>query len=256
MGNLVKLIESRQNSEIKNIVALHERKHRRAQKRYIAQGLRVCSSLKQSGQTLQQLYATSGMLQEAQKLVSGHSITLVTDDVMEKISTTESPSGLLGIFLLPEPPKDKTLTSGVVLAQVTDPGNMGTLIRSCAAMGHKTVVIIEGTDAWSPKVVQASAGTIGMVNIITMSWPELVHAKRNTKLCALIVHGGKDPNRLDLRDTLLVVGNEASGIPAQWVADCDESLTLPMPGHAESLNAAIAGSIALYLSANIERNGS
>lgn len=231
-------------------MALHDRKNRRAQKRYIAQGLRVCASLLQSGQKLQHLYATSSMLDQAQKLVSDHAITLVTDEVMEKISTTESPSGLLGVFLLPEPPKDKTLTSGVVLAQVTDPGNMGTLIRSCAAMGHKTVVIIEGTDAWSPKVVQASAGTLGMVHIMCMSWSDLLAAKQNTKLYALIVDGGKNPNQLDFTDTLLVVGNEASGIPAQWIADCDETLTLPMPGHAESLNAAIAGSIALYLSAH------
>lgn len=220
-------------------------------KRYIAQGIRVCASLIQSGQKIQNLYVTRRMLDQARKLVADHYITIVNDEVMEKISTTESPSGLLGVFLLPEPLKNPRLTSGVVLARVTDPGNMGTLIRSCAAMGHKTVVIIEGTDAWSPKVVQASAGTIGMVNIIGMSWEELLEAKHNTKLCALIVHGGKKPTELDLTATLLVVGNEAQGIPAEWIADCDATLTLPMPGHAESLNAAIAGSIALYLSVHL-----
>lgn len=251
MGYLVKIIESRQNPEIKSIVALHERKNRVMHKRYIAQGIRVCASLIQSGQKIQNLYVTRRMLDQARKLVADHYITIVNDEVMEKISTTESPSGLLGVFLLPEPLKNPYLSSGVVLARVTDPGNMGTLIRSCAAMGHKTVVIIEGTDAWSPKVVQASAGTIGMVDIIGMSWAELLAAKHSTKLCALIVHGGKKPTELDLTTTLLVVGNEAQGIPTEWIADCDVTLTLPMPGHAESLNAAIAGSIALYLSAHI-----
>ena len=65
-------------------------------------------------------------------------------------------------------------TSGLVLAQISDPGNMGTLIRSGAAMGCSTVVIVEGTDPWGPKAVQASGGAIGKVHIIQTDWHELV----------------------------------------------------------------------------------
>ena len=60
---------------------------------------------------------------------------------------------------------------------------------------------------------------------------------------------GKHPNDVNLRDALLVVGSEAHGIPQDWVEQCDEKITLPMPGNFESLNAAVAGSIALYLAA-------
>ncbi len=243
----MKIIESRQNPEVKGIVALHERKNRMQRKLYIAQGLRTCSALIESGQKLKNLYVTYRMLDHARDLVDEKLITVVNDDVMDKISTTENPSGMLGIFALPEQPTTPSLSSGIVLARITDPGNMGTLIRSCAAMGHKTVVIIEGTDVWGPKVVQASAGTLGMMNIMTMSWQELVAAKQHTKLCALVVDNGKKPTEIDLTSTLLVVGNEGHGIPSEWLADCDTTLTLPMPGNAESLNAAIAGSIALYL---------
>jgi RNA methyltransferase, TrmH family len=124
---------------------------------------------------------------------------------------------------------------------------MGTLIRSCAAMNYKTVVCIKGTDPWSPKVVQASAGTIGMVNIFQVTWDELIQNKQNLNLCALVVSGGNKPQDIDLSNTLLVVGSEAHGIPDEWLGQCEQKLTLPMPGKTESLNAAVAGSIALYL---------
>ena len=182
----MKIIESRQNPEVKGIVALHERKNRLMRKAYIAQGLRTCTALIKAGQKLKNLYVTYRMLDHARDLVGEANVTVVHDEVMEKISTTDSPSGMLGVFALPEQSTTPTLTSGVVLARISDPGNMGTLIRSCAAMGHKTAVIIEGTDVWSPKVVQASAGTIGMLNIITMTWEELLTAKQSTTLCALV----------------------------------------------------------------------
>jgi RNA methyltransferase, TrmH family len=245
----MKIIESRHNPEVKGIVALHDRKNRSLRKLYIAQGLRTCTALIQSGQKLKNLYVTYRMLDQARDLVGEANVTVVHDEVMEKISTTDSPSGMLGVFVQPEQAAAQTISSGVVLARITDPGNMGTLIRSCAAMGHKTVIVVEGTDAWSPKVVQASAGTLGMVNVISMNWEDLLIAKQNTPLCALVVNGGKKPTEIDLASMLLVVGNEAQGIPSQWIADCDIKLTLPMPGNAESLNAAIAGSIALYLAA-------
>lgn len=96
-------------------------------------------------------------------------------------------------------------------------------------------------------MVQATAGTIGMVHIIETDWQTLrtYHAD---KLCALVATGGKTPEELDKsKQRLLVVGNEAHGIPSEWLTDCNEKLTLPMPGSTESLNAAIAASIALYL---------
>jgi TrmH family RNA methyltransferase len=124
---------------------------------------------------------------------------------------------------------------------------MGTLIRSAIAMGIKSVVIVEGTDPWSPKVIQASAGTIIQANVFQIGWDQLIKNKKNLKLCALVVKGGKKPNQIDFKDILLVVGNEANGIPDNWLSKCEEKMTLPMPGNTESLNAAIAGSIALYL---------
>jgi TrmH family RNA methyltransferase len=116
-------------------------------------------------------------------------------------------------------------------------------------MNKNTVVFIESVDAWNPKVVQASAGAIGQVNIFSLTWTELLQHKKNLNLCALVSSQGKNPSAINLRNALIIIGSEGHGIPQEWIDQCDERITIPMPGNFESLNAAVAGSIALYLAA-------
>lgn len=184
--------------------------------------------------------------------VDANIITIVSDSVMNKMSSSVTPSGILGVFSIPKNQPLNQLNNGIVLAQISDPGNMGTLIRTAAAMNVKTVIIVEGTDPWSPKVVQATAGCLAFVNMFCIDWPTLVQSAKqhNIKLVAMVVSGGKKPDELSFENSLLVIGNEAHGMPEAWIHDCDAAMTLPMPGKTESLNAAIAGSIAMYLAYN------
>ena len=165
---------------------------------------------------------------------------------MKKMSTVATPSGFLGLFEIPAPPAPQQLTAGLVLAQISDPGNMGTLIRTAIACGVTSIVIVEGVDPWSAKVIQSSAGTISWIHVFEFDWQTLIDHKKDLQLCALVVSEGIMPTELNPTKSLLVVGNEAHGIPSQWQQHCDQLVTLPMPGKTESLNAAIAGSIALY----------
>jgi|SRR3972149_7531201 len=235
-------ILSRTNPEIKKIASLHQTKYRKQSGLFLAEGLRVITTLIQSGMQPAALYATERLKQDALDLYPES--TLVADEVMEKISSARTPSGIVGVFAIPKS-RPKVTAPGLVMAQIADPGNMGTLIRSAAAMNIKHIVVVEGVDPWSPKVVQASAGTIGSVHVHQISWQELTAQKH--QLCALVVDGGKAPDQLDLKNYVLVIGSEAHGIKPEWLADCQEQLTLPMPGKTESLNAGVAGSIALYL---------
>lgn len=243
----MKTISSRSNDLVKLVASLQQKKQRNALKQFIAEGVRTCSALIESGHTPLHLFVTESYLPSAQKLVADLHIVLVPDHVMEKLSGATTPSGMVGQFANPQAPSADLLSSGLVLAQISDPGNMGTLIRTAAALNQKSVVVVGGTDPYSPKVVQASAGTIGMVQIFQWEWHELLEYKGRQQLIALLVSGGKKPSDVMSDYALLVVGSEAHGIPEQWIVDCDATLTLPMPGDAESLNAAVAGSIALYL---------
>jgi len=245
----MKILQSLTNPLVKNIVKLHSRKHRTESQQFIAEGIRTCSALLASSQELITLLVTEAAQEQTPAATPTDRIYLVSDAIMRKISPSSSPSGLLGIFRMPQAPT-KSLEPGLVLARVADPGNVGTLIRSAISMGFSTIVAIDSADPWGPKAVQASAGSIGRANIFSFSWQQLLDFPSRPHLCALVAEGGKKPSDISLAQYLLVVGNEARGIPQEWLACCEAKVTMPMVGGVGSLNAAVAGSIALYLARN------
>jgi RNA methyltransferase, TrmH family len=249
----MKKIISVSNQEIKNVAALSNRKGRNQQGCFKAEGLRVIETLLKSNMALIQIYCSEALLDAIKKICPEHTITLVEEAALNKISSASTPSGVVAVFKIPQSPQQEKLSSGLILYSCSDPGNMGTLMRTCAAMGKKTVVVIEGVDPWSPKVVQASAGTLGSLDIFEWSWAKLAEYKTDLKICALVVSNGKKPDEINFSDTLIMVGNEAHGIPDSIVEQSDLLLTLDMPGKTESLNAAVAGSIALYLAWHVNR---
>jgi len=240
----MKKITSRTNQTIKDIYALHSKKGRMKQRCFIAEGVRTIQTLLASSIKLKQLYITEDLPIEI--ACPSDQITRVAQEVMQKISTVTTPSGYLAVCAIPSKPQ-QALEHGLVLAQISDPGNMGTLIRSATALAAQAVVIVEGVDPWSPKVIHATAGTIGSIALYQYSWQELLEAKGTTKLYALVVNNGTSIENHKVSRALVVVGNESHGIPDDWIIDCDEQITIAMPGKTESLNAAVAGSIALYL---------
>lgn len=254
----MRTISSRANEEIQNIHALKQEKGRAQHQCFVAEGVRACATLLAHNTELVALYATDTLIPDAQTLLRDYcqnkngaypddDLVHVSQPVMEKISSASTPSGIIGVFRIPPKPTPDALTTGLVLANISNPGNMGTLIRSASAVGVQSVVIIEGTDPWSPKVIQATAGTIGAVTIFTWTWQELMHYKKGKQLYALVVSNGKPLNIISPDNALLVIGNEAHGLSAHHINDCEHSVTIQMPGSAESLNAAVAGSIALYI---------
>lgn len=243
-------ITSTAHSLIKQRRKLHDKKGRQSQGLCVAEGLRTCKTLLASPLVLEELFVVSALQEEAERLAPEGTIVVVNDMVMKKLSNAATPSGILATFRIPLAPDPAELGSGIVLTHMSDPGNMGTLIRTCAALARPSLVCIEGVDPWSPKVIQASAGTIGYVTLFEWKWSELVQhcREKSVALSALVVTGGAMLQAVSVQDPhLFVIGSEAHGIPAAYLEDCAQQITLPMPGATESLNAAIAGSIALYL---------
>jgi TrmH family RNA methyltransferase len=245
--NSMKTITSAQNQLIKTIASLQTTKGRKETGWFVAEGLRTVATFIQQNWEPLYLVLTEEAHQQIERLGKKEQYIIVSPEVMRKISSAISPSGILAVFAIPQAPAIEKLNAGIVLADVSDPGNMGTLIRTCAALGKRSIVIIEGTDPWSPKVVQASAGIIAHVDIFTWTWQDLVAHKRTKKLIALVVSGGMHPQSIDASEGLLIIGSEAHGIPIEWVKECDYQVTIPMPGGTESLNAATAGAIGMYL---------
>ena len=240
------IIQSLTNPKIRHIIHLHTKTCRYEYKQFIAQGLKTCITLLQSGYQLHSIYLNQETYERHGDNFPTDAIVIVTDAVIDKISTTMTPSGVVAVFEMPE---NKAISSNnaIALCNIQDPGNLGTLIRTAAAMKIETVYLIEGVDPFNPKVIQATAGTIAMVNIVQVKWPEFQEMCNNNKTCALVVHDGKSPESIDLKNSILIIGNESHGLPENIINACNEKMTIPMPGNTESLNAAVAGSIAMYL---------
>ncbi|PKN03231.1 hypothetical protein CVU75_03335 [Candidatus Dependentiae bacterium HGW-Dependentiae-1] len=243
----MKNIGSADNPEIKRLVSLHQPKGRQEHRCFIAEGWRTITTLLAGNMTIAGIYVTEDLVPQAQETFKKRELTIVSLALMRKISQATTPSGVLAVFYMRPNPAADAMGAGLVLANISDPGNMGTLIRTAVAMNIDTVVIVEGTDPWSHKVVQATAGTIAQVKLYQTSWYQLLRTKGARKLYALIPAGGKNIEKTKCNDGLLVIGNEAHGLPDEWADQCEERVTIPMSGKAESLNAAIAGSIAAYV---------
>jgi TrmH family RNA methyltransferase len=241
------MITSRHNELIKSARALHNKQVRDARSAYCAEGVRIIATLIQSGERLEQLFYTPEQTNKAQELAGSAELILVSTSVMESLSSMTTPSGLYAVFAQKKAPLSAVHTgNSLVLARIADPGNAGTLIRTAAACGYQNIIAIESVDLWSSKVVQASAGTLGLLHLICTSWESLIQEKKSIPAYALVVTGGKAPCA-STEQHLLVIGNEAHGIDPAWVAECEQRVTLPMRSDVESLNAGVAGSLALYL---------
>ncbi len=138
----------------------------------------------------------------------------------------------------------------VVLAEVADPGNAGTLMRAAAASGAAAVVMAGGVDPTHPKVVRASAGTLFGLDVVSAdSVVDAVDRLRSTgfAVVATVVDDGDDYDGVDLTGPVaVIVGNEAHGLAPEILERIDLAVTIPMPGPAESLNVAMAGTIMCF----------
>jgi TrmH family RNA methyltransferase len=184
--------------------------------------------------------------------LAGLPVVPVTRRVAERISTLETPADVAAIFPLPQPPPLARATGSGALViyadRIADPGNLGTLLRAAAAFGAVAVLTSPGcADHLSPKVVRASMGAI--FTIPTYADAELAPALRDlgdAAVYGLVAHGGADLRSADLRrPAVLCVGAERAGLSAETAKHAHELLTIPLAG-AESLNAGVAGAIALY----------
>ena len=186
------------------------------------------------------------------------------EGVLEKIGTTRTPQPVLAVAPWHATPLDHLLESGdvgglvVVLVDVADPGNLGTILRSAEAAGTRAVVITgTGVDVRNPKVVRASAGAVfGLPVVEAPNTEAAIEALRaqGIRCFGAVAAGGQLPDEIGLgRAAAVVMGNEAHGLNAALLAHLDGTVTIPMAGVAESLNVAMATSVLCFEAARQRR---
>ncbi|WP_294824990.1 RNA methyltransferase [uncultured Flavobacterium sp.] len=231
-------------NQIKIITGLQQKKYRKLHKLFFAEGIKVVQELLNSNFELQQLFTTEDIF----KGIPKSKIELITETELIKISVLTTPNTCLALFSIPE--EKPVADSGLIVAldDIRDPGNLGTIIRLCDWFGITDLVCSENcVDAYNPKVVQATMGSLSRVNIIYTDLEDYLN------LTKLPVFGtfmdGKNIYAETLpKDGIIVMGNEANGISAEIEMLVTNKIAIPRFGNlqlTESLNVATAAAITL-----------
>jgi TrmH family RNA methyltransferase len=184
----------------------------------------------------------------------GATVWSLADGVIDSVSDTVSPQGVLAVAPRRTVTIDELVSAPgpvLVLVDIADPGNAGTLVRAAEASGAAGVLFAgSSTDAFGPKAVRAAAGSLLRLPIVEAPdvggcLDQLRGAGR--MLVATVASGGDAPEVLDLTGPIAVlIGSEAHGLAPEVVDACDLSLTIPVASSVESLNAAVAGALVLF----------
>ena len=177
---------------------------------------------------------------------------LISNELAMELTETEHPQGVFAICQMPAE-QVPIVAEGtyLVLYQLQDPGNMGMLLRTAAAMGVSGVICCQSCDFYSPKVVRATMGALFHVPVMQMPDAETVLQSLravNIVSCASVVQGDAEQVGLcELGNGCAVwIGNEGNGLPESVVQQCERRITIPMKGYMESLNAAMAAGIMMW----------
>ena len=187
---------------------------------------------------------------------AGWDLSAVTPEVMDELAASMNPRGPVAVISVPPPPPLET-TDSVVLWDIADPGNAGTIIRTAGAFGFQVIATANTVDLWSPKVIRSAVGGHFRSPPIEGVAPDprvLIAAGLEPIAAAA---GEAESVAAAMRSTssvALLIGNEAHGIPESVVDSPGVgAFSIPMPGGAESLNAAVAAGIAMYLRMDARR---
>ncbi|MBQ8657189.1 MAG: RNA methyltransferase [Prevotella sp.] len=239
----------------KLIRSLEQKKHRQREGLFVAEGPKVVGDLLQAGFQAEWLYSTGPYLQdEALQVAMAPQVVEVTDEALRRVSFLQHPQGVLAVFRMPEEmpmPVIDTLKSSIILALdgVQDPGNLGTIIRIADWFGIDTICCsMDTADAWNPKVVQASMGSIARVHIIYMELTELAEKAKaaGVPVYGMLLDGMNIYEQPLSSHGIIVMGNEGNGISAAMRQHVTHRLLIPdfhKGQTADSLNVAIATAI-------------
>ncbi|MCR5643051.1 MAG: RNA methyltransferase [Prevotella sp.] len=230
-------------NQIKHIRQLEIKKYRQREGLFVAEGPKVVGDLMKAGYSPKELYA----VEDFQGAV--HTIQTVSQDELCKISFLQHPQQVLGVFRIPS--QDSKLPSpdgrlSLALDGIQDPGNLGTIIRIADWFGISTIYCSEDTaDAWNPKVVQATMGSIARVNIVYTSLQEIIQ-QASVPVYGTLLDGNDIYQQPLSKEGIIVMGNEGNGISPEIRQMITRKLLIPsfhQGDTAESLNVAIATAI-------------
>ena len=254
-----RLITSFTNDTVKRLRGLRDRKARKADGLFLAEGLRILAEARDSG-FVPEIIAYSGIPHPlaatiiAEAEAAGADVIETTPDILTKMSGKDNPQTILGAYRQPSTELDRLDRAAsplwLVAQSLRDPGNLGTILRTGDATGAGGLILIdECADPFSVEAVRASMGALFTQAIAQASWDQFLPWLRAGPGQLVGTSLNTDSDYLDARYSepcFILVGNESQGLPAVYEAECDSLVKMPMLGRADSLNAAVAAAVMAF----------
>lgn len=238
----MEVITSLDNKRIKNLAKLLNKKYRDETGMFLVEGEHLVIEAKRSGSLIEVIKC------EDYEMDFDVTTTIVTYDVIKKLSNTLNPQKVIGVCKKLD---NKDIGNKVlILEDIQDPGNLGTIIRSSVAFGVDTIVVSNNTvDMYNDKVLRSSEGMIFHIDIVKIDVNECIDKLHSEgyEIYGTKVDGGTDLREITVGDKYAVVmGNEGAGVSEFTLDKCDKYIYIPMNSDCESLNVGVATSIILY----------
>ena len=250
----MEIIKSPSNRIVKHIKSLHIKKNREKYVEFIASGLRL---VQEASDAEVSFFVFSDVVardvkQSIKELDSFQAAKyfVVSDNIFKTLCDTENPQGIMAVVKIPKS-HEISGSKFIILDNLQDPGNVGTIIRTANAFGLDGVILSDDcVDVYNPKVVRSSMGSIFHIPIYRdVNIEECIVSLKNTGCHVYAAHLDGEPigEKSSLQGkSALIVGNEANGIRESVTQLVDALVKIPMPGTAESLNASVAAAILMY----------
>jgi TrmH family RNA methyltransferase len=238
----MEIITSLDNKKIKNLSKLLIKKYRDDENKFLIEGEHLIEEAYKAGVLLEIIKCEDYVIEYDVPT------TLVTYEVIKKLSNTPSPQKIIGLCKKIE---EKEIGNKVlILEDIQDPGNLGTIIRSSVAFNVDTIIVSNNTvDVYNDKVLRSSEGMLFHINIVKKDIKNIINELHNNGyiLYGTKVDGGTNIKEITVSDKYAVVmGNEGAGVSKDTLDKCDKYIYIPMNERCESLNVGVATSIILY----------
>ncbi len=238
------VITSTDNDRIKGYIKLKERKNRKKNNEFLVEGEHLVLEACKKG------IVKEIILEQDSSFITDLPTIYVSKEIINKISELDTPSNIMAVCKMID---NKIIGNRLLLLDdIQDPGNLGTIIRSALAFNVDTIILSPNTvDLYNPKVVRATQGMMFHINIVTCDLKEAINdlKKENIPVYGTRVDSGTDVRVLREEKTdkyALIMGNEGNGVSTDILDMCDEYLYIKMNDKVESLNVGVATSIILY----------
>lgn len=244
---MIKDITSTKNETYKYIKALKTKKAREKSRKFLVEGIKSVEDAISAGADIESVVVSD----KFENIPDVDMVYRVPEAIFAPLCDTETPQGILAVINMGEKAKGELCEELYLLCdKVNDPGNMGTIIRICDAVGCSLLLMRDTVDIYNPKTVRASMGSFFHTKVVSGLTLEDICAMKNQGY--KIISGALSENTIDFREIpkegkrIIVVGNEANGISEEILEISDICAKIPIWGDAESLNVGVAASLLLY----------